>query len=94
MVEFSDNNNVFSVTTLSSFYLNKGFHPHMSFSPDTTTYESTRERLQSVKVKGITTHMQELLNYSSQQLNKSWVTMKAQVDKHQKDVNYEVEDMV
>ena len=27
MMKFSDNNNTFSVISLSLFYLNKGFHP-------------------------------------------------------------------
>ena len=43
MIEFSDNNNAFSATSLSLFYLNKGFHSRMSFSLNETTYESTHE---------------------------------------------------
>ena len=66
---------------------NKGFQLHMSFNSDTTTYEFTHKQLQSVKVKDITTHMQEILNFSRQQLKKSRESMKAQADKHQKDVN-------
>ena len=94
MVKFSDNNNAFSATSLSPFYLNKGFHPRMSFGPDETTYESTRERLQSAKAEDINTRMQENLNFSLKQLEKSQESMKAQADKHQKDVTYEVRDMV
>ena len=44
-MKFSDNNNVFSVTSLSSFYLNKSFYLYINFSFDKTTYESTYERL-------------------------------------------------
>ena len=94
MMKFSDNNNVFSATSLSSFYLNKGFHLCMSFSSDKTTYESTHEQLQSVKMKNIITHMQKILNFSLQQLEKSWESMKVQVNKHQKNVTYKVENMV
>ena len=63
-MKFSDNNNASSVISFSSFYLNKGFHPCMSFGPDEITYESTCERLQSVKAENINTHMQEILNFS------------------------------
>ena len=59
----------------------------MSFNSNTTTYKSTHKQLQSVKVKDITTCMQEILNFSRQQLKKSRESMKAQVDKHQKNVN-------
>lgn len=66
----------------------------MSFSSDITTYKFTRERLQSAKAEDIATHMQKLLNYKSQQLSKSRDTMKAQADKHQKNVSYEVRNMM
>ena len=82
------------MTSLSPFYLNKGFHPCMSFGPDETTYESTRERLQSAKAEDINTRMQKNLNFSLKQLEKSQESMKAQADKHQKDVTYEVRDMM
>ena len=94
MVEFSNNNNASSATSLSPFYLNKGFHPQMSFGPDETTYESTRERLQSAKAEDINTRMQEILDFGVKQLEKSRKSMKAQADKHRKDVTYEVGDMV
>ena len=94
MMKFSDNNNAFSVTSLSSFYLNKGFHLCISFSSDETTYESTCEWLQSVKAENIITHMQKILNFSLQQLEKSWESMKAQADKHQKDITYKIKNMM
>ena len=94
MMEFSDNNNASSATSLLPFYLNKGFHPQMSFSPDKTIYKSTCERLQSAKVKDINTCIQEILDFRVKQLEKSQKSIKAQADKHCKDVTYEVEDMV
>ena len=81
-MKFSDNNNAFLAISLLPFYLNKGFHPHMSFSSDKITYKSTRERLQSVKAENINTHMQKILNFSLKQLEKSQESMKAQADKH------------
>ena len=93
-MKFSDNNNAFSAISFSPFYLNKGFHPRMSFSPDEITYEFTCERLQSVKAEDINTRMQEILNFSLKQLVKSQESIKAQADKHQKDVTYEIRDMM
>ncbi len=71
---------------------NKGFQLYISFDSDTTTYKFTHKQLQSVKAEDITTHMQEILNFSRQQLKKSRESMKAQADKHQKDVN--VKDII
>ena len=48
---------------MTSFYLTRGFHPHMSFGPDTTTYKSTQECLQVTKASDITACMEELLVY-------------------------------
>ena len=94
MMKFSDNNNTFSAISLLSFYLNQSFHPCMSFSFDKTTYKSTHKRLQSVKTEDINTHMQKILNFSLKQLKKSWKSMKVQANKHQKNITYEIKDMM
>ena len=94
MMKFSNNNNMFSAISLSSFYLNKSFHLCMNFSSDKTTYESTCERLQSVKTENIITHIQKILNFSLQQLKKSWESMKVQADKHWKNIIYKIRDMM
>ena len=46
VVEFINNNSVNKFTKMTSFYLNKGFSPHMSFSPDTTKATTVQEKLQ------------------------------------------------
>ena len=94
MIKFSDNNNIFSVTSLSSFYLNKCFHLYISFSSDETTYKSTHKQLQSVKTEDIIIYMQKILNISLQQLEKSWESIKVQVNKHQKNVTYKIKNMM
>jgi hypothetical protein len=90
MVEFSDNNNTSSATSISPFYLNKGFHPRMSFGPNTATYESTRERLLALKADDIAKRMEELLSFGRAQLTEAQAKMKNQADQHRKDVSYEV----
>ncbi len=57
MIEFVDNNALFSVIFLTSFFLNKDFHSHMSFELNTIEYESFRERLQATKVENIPEHI-------------------------------------
>jgi len=53
MIEFSENFNIFSIISMTSFYFNKSFHSRMSFDSDTTDYETTRERLEARKANDI-----------------------------------------
>jgi len=94
MVEFSDNSNTFSATSMIPFYFNKGFHPRMSFDSDTTDYETTRQRIEARKADDIVTRMSELLTFGRQQLKKIKQATEAQVNKHRRDVTYEVGDQV
>jgi hypothetical protein len=92
MMEFSDNFNTSSAISMTSFYFNKGFHPRMSFDSDTTDYETSRERIEARKADDIATRMEELLSFGRQQLEKTKLTTEAQVNKHRRDVTYEVGD--
>jgi len=94
MMEFSDNSNTSSATSMTPFYFNKGFHPRMSFDPNTTDYETTRERLEARKADDIAIRMKELLNFDRQQLKKTKLTIEVQVNKHRRNVTYEVDDWV
>lgn len=94
MVEFSDNNNTSSASSMTPFYLNKGFHPRMSFAPDTSSYESTRERLQAARADDIAKRMEEMLEFGRSRLVESQKTMKDQADKHRRDVSYNIGDKV
>jgi len=94
MVKFSDNSNTFSITSMIFFYFNKEFHPRMSFDSDTTDYETTRERLEARKADDIAIRMKELLNFDRQQLKKTKLIIEVQVNKHRRNVTYEVDDWV
>jgi len=91
MIEFVDNNALFSVIFLTSFFLNKDFHSRMSFEPDTIEYESFRERLQAAKVENISEHMNKILTFARESLAKTRKQMIQQANKHRKEVDYEVE---
>ncbi len=71
MIEFINNNALFSVIFLISFFLNKDFHSHMSFELDVIEYESSHERLQTTKVENISEHMNKTLKFAHESLVKT-----------------------
>jgi len=64
----------------------------MSFDSDTTDYETTCERLEARKADDIVIQMKELLNFDRQQLKKTKLIIEVQINKHRRDVIYEVDD--
>ncbi len=94
MMKFSENFNIFSIILMISFYFNKEFHSWMSFDSDTTDYEITHERLEARKVDDIIIWMKELLIFNHQQLKKMKQIIEAQINKHKRDIIYEVDDWV
>ena len=91
MIEFVDNNALFSVIFSISFFLNKDFHPRMSFELDVIEYESSRERLQTAKAENISENMNKTLKFARESLVKTREQMMKQVNKHRKEVDYEIE---
>ncbi len=71
MIEFVDNNALFSVIFLIFFFLNKDFHSCISFEFDIIEYESFRERLQATKVENISEHMNKILMFARESLVKT-----------------------
>ncbi len=90
MIKFIDNNALFSIIFLTSFFLNKDFHSHMSFELNVIKYESSRERLQMTKVENISEHMNKTLKFARKSLVKTWKQMMKQINKHRKEVDYEI----
>jgi len=91
MIEFVDNNALFSVIFSTSFFLNKDFHSCMSFELDVIEYESSHERLQTTKVENILKNMNKTLKFARESLVKTWEQMMKQVNKHRKEVDYKIE---
>ncbi len=94
MIEFSENFNIFSIISMTSFYFNKNFHLRMSFDSDTTNYKTTCERLKARKADNIIIQMKELLIFNHQQLKKMKQIIKAQINKHRWNIIYELNDWV
>ncbi len=66
MMKFSDNFNIFSITSMIFFYFNKEFHSWMSFNSDIIDYETTHEWFEVKKADDIVIQMKELLNFDHQ----------------------------
>ncbi len=90
MIEFINNNALFSIIFLISFFLNKDFHSCMSFELNVIEYESFRECLQMTKVKNIFEHMNKTLKFACESLVKTQKQMMKQVNKHRKKVDYKI----
>jgi len=91
MIEFVDNNVLFSIIFLTLFFMNKSFHSHMSFNSDIIEYESIRERLQIIKVEDIFNHINKTLIFAREALIKTRKQMMKQANKHRKEINYKIE---
>jgi len=91
MIEFVDNNVLFSVIFLIFFFINKSFHSCMSFDSDIIEYESTRERLQIDRTKNISEQMNKILTFAREALTKTRKQMMNQANKHRKKINYKIE---
>ncbi len=94
MAEFVDNNAISPSIEQSTFFLNKDFHSHMSFDPDSIEYEITRARIEAGKAENISEHMKRSLALIKQVLARVRITMKEQIDKHRKKMIYKIDDMV
>jgi len=66
----------------------------MSFELDVIEYESSHKRLQTAKVENISEHMNKTLKFARESLVKTQEQMMKQVNKHRKEVNYEIESKV
>jgi len=64
----------------------------MSFNSDTTNYETICECLEARKADDIIIQMKKLLVFDRLQLKKMKQIIKAQINKHKRNVIYEVND--
>jgi len=94
MTEFVNNNAILLSIKQSAFFLNKSFHFCMSFNLNLTEYEITQARIEASKAKNIFKHMKWSLALIKQALARVRVTMKKQIDKHQKKMIYKINDMM
>ena len=88
MIEFANNNVIFALIELSSFFVNKNFHFRINFSSNFISYVITKKRLLIVKTKNITNTMQNIFNYVQNHVNVIQKRITIQINKHRKIVKY------
>jgi phosphoribosyl-ATP pyrophosphohydrolase len=79
---------------MTPFFLNKGFHPRMSFDVDLTKSISSRERLQMKKARDITAHMQKALKIARKALQNVREAIIKSADKKRKEIVYNPGDLI
>ena len=79
---------------MSFFYMNKDFHSRMSFSSNTSNYDSTRERIEAEKINDIINRMQKLLKFDQKHMKEIRSTMRKHINKHRKEIKYQIDDSV
>ncbi len=94
MIKFVDNNAILSSIKQSTFFLNKNFHSHMSFDLNSIEYETTWARIEAGKAENIFKHMKWSLALIKQVLTRVRITIKKQINKHQKKMIYKINDMM
>ncbi len=91
MIEFVNNNALFSAIFMTFFFMNKSFHSRISFNFNIIEYESIRERLQTARIKNIFDHINKILIFARETLTKSREQIISQANKYKKKINYEIE---
>ena len=66
----------------------------MSFSLNISNYNSTRERIETKKIDDIVNRMQKLLKFDQKHMKKIRSTMRKQINKHRKEIKYQIDDFV
>ena len=94
MIEFVDNNVLSALIKITFFFVNKSFYSCMSFSLNSTSYISTRKRLQTAKIKVITDSMKKTLRMMTIKAKVAKNTMIIQVNKHKKKIIYKKDDII
>ncbi len=71
MIEFINNNVLFSIIFLIFFFINKSFHSRISFDFDIIKYESICKCLQIIRIEDIFNHINKILIFTREALIKT-----------------------
>ena len=66
----------------------------MNFSLNTLNYDSIRKRIEAEKINDIVNRMQKLLKFDQNHMKKIKSTMRKQINKHRKEMKYQIDDSV
>lgn len=94
MVEFATNANTSAITKIALFMATKKYISQMSFDPVDLSANSAQEKLQNRKVRSIANDMKKVWDFVKVKSMWSQQSQADVVNKHRRDVNYDIGDMV
>ena len=94
MIEFADNNKIFFVIDMFSFFVNKNFNFCIIIDSNKIFYEFTRERFLIVKIENIIDIITNILKLIQNNLQQSKQTITIQINKHKKFIKYNFENKI
>ena len=95
MAEFSSNSNTSATTKMAPFLASCGYIPCMSFDPVDLTALSTREKLANARAKSIARRMQEVWEFTRDEIAKFQQAQVKAANRHKKpSTDYRVGDLV
>ena len=93
-MKFANNNDVFAITKLISFFINKNYHSRMIFDSNLDDYEITRERLLIKQNEFIVEKMNRIIEYVKINVIDVKQKMIARVNRIRFSINFEIKDYV
>lgn len=79
---------------LSPFFLNYGYHPRMSFSPNLKDYGKIRDRILAKQAKDISDYIQKALDIAKANIQNTQNRTAKRINQLRKDITYKVGDIV
>ena len=93
-MKFVDNNDVFAITELTSFFINKSYHFRMIFDSNLDDYEITKKRLLIKQNEFIVEKMNRIIEYAKVNAIDAKQRMTIKVNKIRLSSNFEIKNYV
>ena len=93
-MKFVDNNDVFAITKLISFFINKNYHFRMIFDSNLNDYEIIKERLLVKQSEFIVENMNRIIEYVKVNVVDARQKMTTRINKIRLSISFEIEDYV
>ena len=94
IMKFANNNDVFAITELTSFFTNKSYHSRMIFDSNLDDYEIIKERLLVRQNEFIVEKMNRIIKYAKVNVVDARQRMTARINKTRLSIIFEIENYV